>query len=171
MKLRGPALLFAAWAVHDVEEALAFPATCDHLAARSGVQALRLDARQSWFAVGLMGIAVATACWQGNRTGGRSRLYRATVAGLEAHVYTHVAGSLALRRYTAGAATAVPVMLPGARVARDELRRLGQPLDSQDLVRGASLLGPAAVLSQLLARLVPRRVEGRSRTNQRTLAY
>ncbi|TQL42824.1 uncharacterized protein with HXXEE motif [Leucobacter komagatae] len=166
MKLRGPSLLFAAWAIHDVEEALAFPATCEHLAARSGVGALRLDARQSWFAVGLMGIAVATACWQGARTGGRSRLYRATVAGLEAHVYTHIAGSLALRRYTAGAATAVPVMLPGARAARNELRLLGQPVNSQDLARGASLLVPTAVLSQLVARLVPRREKGRSHVSR-----
>ena len=156
MRLRGPALLFIAWALHDVEEAVAFPTTCETLARRTGIQRLRIDARQSWAAVGCMGILVAFACARGARTAGQSRLYRATAAGLEAHVYTHLAATIAQRGYTAGVATALPVMLPGAVAARRELRRVGRPMLAADFVRGAFLLLPAAVLSQTLARLLPR---------------
>lgn len=155
MKTRGPLALLAAWALHDVEEALTFPATCDALADLTGIERLRITRGQSWAAVGLMGALVALACWRGARTNGRSTLYRATAAGLEAHVYTHIAASLAQRRYTAGAATAVPVMLPGAVVARRELKRAGQPLRSRDYMRGAAILLPAALLSQTLARRLP----------------
>lgn len=156
MKLRGPAVLFTAWALHDVEEALAFPSTCDELADRTGFERLRLDSRQSWAAVGIMGALIATACWRGHRSNGRSPLYRAALAGLEAHVYTHIAASVIQRRYTAGVVTAVPVMLPGAIVARRELRRAKLPLRTSDFVRGASLLLPCALVSQALARLLPR---------------
>ncbi|GAA1566462.1 hypothetical protein [Leucobacter aridicollis] len=97
--VRGPLALFATWALHDVEEALAFPATCD----------------------------------------------------------THIAASLAQRRYTAGAATAVPIMLPGAVAARRELKGAGEPLRSPDYARGTAILLPAALLSQALARILPLR--------------
>lgn len=162
VRSRGPALLFAAWAAHDVEEALAFPDTCDGLADRTGVEALRITAAQSWAAVGMMGIVVAAACWRGTRTHGRSRVYRATVAGLEAHVYTHLAASVAQRRYTAGVATALPIMLPGAVAARHELRRSGSPLRPRDYALGVGLLLPLAFLSQAAARLLPKRNRGSS---------
>lgn len=155
MIARGPALLFTAWALHDLEEALAFPSTCDALAERTGIDGLRIGRRQSWVAVGLMGIVIAVACWRGSRTGGRSKLYRAAVAGLEWHVYTHLAASVAQRRYTAGVATAVPVMLPGAILARRELERDGIPIRARDSARGAVLLLPGAIVSQILARFVP----------------
>lgn len=155
MKLRGPALVFATWALHDVEEALAFPSTSDELAHVTGIESLRIDGRQSWTAVGIMGVFVATACFLGQKTEGRSRLYRAVLAGLEGHVYTHLVASAARRGYTAGVATAVPVMLPGAIAARRELRRAGAPLQIRDYIRGAILLIPAAALSHVLARLIP----------------
>ncbi len=157
MLARGPAHLFIAWAVHDVEEAVAFPSTCDALADRTGVEALRMDQRQSWLAVGLMGVLVALACRRGTISNGHSRFYRAMVAGLQAHVGTHLLASVLQHRYTAGVATALPVMLPGAESARRELRDLGEPLRAKDYAAGAALLLPAALGCQALARMLIRR--------------
>ncbi|MFC6356322.1 HXXEE domain-containing protein [Luethyella okanaganae] len=157
MNARGPAHLFVAWAIHDVEEAMAFPSTCDSLADTTGIEALRLDQRQSWLAVGLMGTIVALACRRGKTSNVRSRFYRAMVAGLHAHVGTHLLASLLQRRYTAGVATALPVMLPGAESALREIRDSGEPLRAKDYVAGAALLVPAALACQLLARVLIRR--------------
>lgn len=131
-----------------------FPATCERLAERTGLPRLRMDVRQSWIAVGLMGALVAFACRLGHRTAGRSRLYRAVTAGLEGHVATHLLASAVQRSYTAGVATALPVMLPGALLARHELRRAGIPLRTRDSLLGAAILIPAALACQVLARLV-----------------
>ncbi|MGO1320524.1 MAG: HXXEE domain-containing protein [Galactobacter sp.] len=157
MHARGPAHLFIAWVVHDVEEAVAFPATCGALADRSGLDALRMNQRQSWLAVGLMGVVVALGCHRGTMSNGCSRFYRAIVAGLRAHVGTHVLASLLQRRYTAGVITALPVMLPGAESARRELRDLGDPLRAKDYAAGALLLIPAALACQVLSRVLIRR--------------
>lgn len=160
MRFVGPTSLFTAWAIHDLEEALTFPSTCDHLADRTGVEYLRTDKRQSWAAVAIMAVLIGTACWRGQKTGGRSSMYRAALAGLEAHVYTHIAASASQRRYTAGVATALPVMLPGAMIARKELELSGRPLRTGDVLRGACLLIPSAIVSQLLARKIRRRGGG-----------
>lgn len=157
MRARGPAHLFIAWAVHDVEEAVAFPSTCEVLADRTGIEALRMDQRQSWLAVGLMGVVVALACRRGAVSNGRSRFYRAMVAGLHAHVGTHLLASVLQRRYTAGVLTALPVMLPGAESARREIRDSGRPLRGDDYAVGAALLVPAALVCQFLARVLIRR--------------
>ncbi|SJM62292.1 HXXEE domain-containing protein [Gulosibacter sp. 10] len=159
--MRGPGALFAAWTLHDVEEAVAFPQTCDRLADRTGAERLRMDGRQSWAAVGMMAVLVGTSCLRGERTRGRSRLYRAVLAGLEAHVGTHLIASAVLRGYTAGVATAVPVMLPGAVLARRELERRGAPLRSREYAVGAAVLIPAALLCHLLARLLPAKTRTR----------
>lgn len=153
--VKGPLTLFIAWALHDVEEAVAFPGTCDRLAERSGIDGLRMDSRQSWAAVGLMGVFVAVACWRGARKQGESRLYRFVVAGLEAHVGIHLAASAIQRRYTAGVVTALPVMLPAAVIARKELMRAGVPLRMRDYAAGAVILIPAALVCHLLARAIP----------------
>lgn len=152
-----PAKLFTAWLVHDIEEAITFPSTCDRLADQTGIERLRIDQRQSWVAVGLMGAVVALACRAGAKTAGRSQFYRAVVAGLEGHVATHIIASVVQRRYTAGVATAVPAMLPGAVAARRELRGAGSPLTPRDYLRGAAILLPAAMACQALARLFPKR--------------
>lgn len=153
--VRVPLALFIAWALHDVEEAVELPRTCDRLAERSGIDALRMSSRQSWAAVGFMGVLVAAACLRGAQTGGGSRLYRAVVAGLEVHVGTHLLASAVQRRYTAGVLTALPVMLPGARMARQELERAGAPLRRCDYVSGAALLLPAAIACHAVARMLP----------------
>lgn len=103
---KGPVSLLLAWALHDIEEALAFPSEWDHLANCTGIEQLRMSSRQSWTAVGLMGILVSVSCARGIHTRGGSLLYRAVVAGLEAHVLTHLGASIIQRRYTAGVATA-----------------------------------------------------------------
>lgn len=136
---------------------MAFPSTCDALADRTGIKALRMDQRQSWLAVGLMGVLVALACRRGAVSNGHSRFYRAMVAGLQAHVGTHLLASVLQRRYTAGLITALPVMLPGAESARRELLNSDAPLRAEDYAAGAALLIPAALVCQLLARiLIPR---------------
>lgn len=150
----GPATLFVSWALHDVEEAIMFPAACDELADRTGIERLRMTPPQSWAAVGAMGILIITACADGARRGGESRLYRATVAGLRAHVGTHLLTSLVQRGYTPGVLTALPVMLPGAQLARRKLRSTGAPLYARDYARGAAILLPAAFLSHAIARAI-----------------
>lgn len=157
MHARGPAHLVIAWTIHDVEEAAAFPSTCDALADRTGVEALRMDQRQSWLAVGLMGFVVALACLRGAVSNGHSRFYRVMVAGLQGHVGTHLLASALQRRYTAGVVTALIVMLPGAESARRELRNSGARLGMKDYAAGAALLIPAAFVCQLLARILIRR--------------
>lgn len=149
---RGPLALGIAWALHDIEEGVAFPGTARRLAEATGVEGLRIDSRGSWIAVGAMGALVAFACIRGVRTRGRSPLYRAVVAGLEAHVWSHLAASVVLRGYSAGVVTALPVMLPGALLARRDLRAGGVPLRAADYARGAGVLVPAAILCQVLGR-------------------
>ncbi|MCL6422008.1 HXXEE domain-containing protein [Brachybacterium sp. JHP9] len=153
MRARGPLMLFTAWALHDVEEALTFPDACDVLAARTGRSRLRMDARQSWTAVGAMGILVGAACLRGATSNGSSRLYRAVLAGLGAHVGTHLLASVAAHRYTPGVITAVPVMGAGAWAAAHDLEREGGGLSAADLRRGFAVLAPAVIVCHVLARL------------------
>ena len=116
-----------------------------------------MDSRQSWAAVGLMGVLVGIGCIRGAQTAGSSRLYRAVVAGLGAHVGTHLGATVLARRYTAGVVTAVPVMLPGAIVAGRELTRGGIPLRARDRALGAVVLVPAALVCHLIVRVAMRR--------------
>jgi hypothetical protein len=146
--------LFATWLVHDVEEVFTFPATSRLLAARLGTDRVVVSPAQSVLAIALMGVLVGAACVRGARTQGKSRLYRAVLAGLEAHVVTHVATSFSFKSYTAGIITAPLVMLPGARVARAQLRRGGSPLLPSDTVQGGAFLFAAAIVSHLVSRLV-----------------
>ncbi|MBD8467252.1 HXXEE domain-containing protein [Plantibacter sp. CFBP 8798] len=156
-RFRGPVWLFVAWVLHDIEEGAAFPATCDLLADRTGIRAFRMDARQSWLAVGLMGCLVGFACIRGVRTAGSSPLYRAVVAGLGAHTGSHVLASLLTQGYTAGVVSALPVMLPGAIVAERELARRGLPITARDRAMGALVLLPSAFVCHLIARVVVKR--------------
>lgn len=129
----GPWLLLAAWVLHDLEEAAA---------------------------VGLMAPLVGLACLRGARTNGRSRFYRAIIAGLGAHAGTHLGASALLRRYTAGVATALPVLLPGALAASRDLNRDGTPLRARDRALGAAILLPAALACHVFVRVTMRRRTG-----------
>src|SRR5699024_12384515 len=112
--MRGPGVLFASWELHDIEEALTFPSTTEHLAELTGIDALRMNTKQSVAAIGLVGAVLACAGVRGAKTHGTSPLYRYAGAGLEGHVVTHLMASGLLRGYTAGAITAVAGMWPGA---------------------------------------------------------
>ncbi|MGP9503607.1 HXXEE domain-containing protein [Specibacter sp. AOP5-B1-6] len=162
MSWKGPTALFTAWIIHDLEEAFAFPASCDRLVDRTGVEQLRITPQQSWIVVGLMGILVSVACGRGVHSTGKSAMYRAVVAGLEAHVVTHLGALVAQRGYTAGVATALPIMLPGALLARRELQRDGCELRFRDTVNGVTLLLPTALICQVVARLIRRVPAARS---------
>lgn len=94
--------------------------------------------------------------WPGVHSAGKSAMYRAVVAGLEAHVVTYLGASVAQRGYTAGVATALPIMLPGALTARRELRRDGCELRFRDTVNGVALLLPAALVCQVVEGLIRR---------------
>lgn len=158
-----PAMLFAGWLVHDLEEALTFPHTVDALRDRLGIDARSMSPRQSWTAVGLMGVFVGAACIRGGITSGKSGLYRRTVAGLELHVASHLVSSLALRGYSAGVVTALPVMYPAARCARQKLEADGVRLCARDYREGVALLLPAAVLCHGVADACERRRRPRTR--------
>lgn len=140
-------ILFMGWLVHDIEEALAFPSTTALLAERTGIKTLAINHRQSATAIGLVGLVVGFSCWRGARTNGESRLFRAVTAGLEGHVFTHIAASLVTRGYTAGVVTAPTIMLPAARCARG-----GIPSSTRSSVEGAMLLVSAAVCAHVVAR-------------------
>jgi hypothetical protein len=151
--MRGPAVLFAAWAIHDAEEALTFPATAARLAEITGIDSLRMNTKQSIAAIGLVGAVLAGASVRGTMTRGRSRLYRYAVAGLEAHVFTHLLSSVMLRGYTAGVITALPIMWPGAAFAKRELAGLGRALTTVDRRGGAALMTAVALASQISVRI------------------
>ena len=52
-------MLFAAWALHDAEEALTFPATADYIADLTGIDAVRMSTKQSVAAIGVVGAGLA----------------------------------------------------------------------------------------------------------------
>ena len=165
--LRGPGVLFASWVLHDIEEALAFPSTTEHLAELTGIDALRMNTKQSAAAIGLVGAVLACAGVRGAKTHGASPLYRYAVAGLEGHVFTHLMASVLLRRYTAGAITAVPVMWPGAAFARRELAAAGRPLDSAEWRYGGMVMAAVALSAHCAVR-VDWSARIRSRRSNRT---
>lgn len=152
--MKGPAALFAAWALYDLEEAVAFPSSTAHLAELTGRDSLRMNTAQSVAAVGLMGGFLGIVCLRGAHTHGCSRLYRYAVAGLGAHVFTHLLSSLALRRYAAGVATAVSIMWPGAVYVRRELERGGIKLSSGEWYRGVATMAAAAMVCQTAVRIL-----------------
>lgn len=55
--MRGPIMLFDAWALHDAEEALTFPATADYIADLTGIDAVRMSTKQSVAAIVVVGAA------------------------------------------------------------------------------------------------------------------
>ena len=165
--MRGPGVLFASWVLHDIEEALTFPSTTGHLAELTGIDALRMNTKQSAAAIGLVGAVLACAGVRGAKTHGASPLYRYAVAGLEGHVFTHLVASVLLRRYTAGVITAVPVMWPGAAFARRELAAVGRPLDNAEWRRGGMVMAAVALSAHCAVR-VDWSARIRSRRSNRT---
>ncbi|MFI7700790.1 HXXEE domain-containing protein [Nonomuraea sp. NPDC049480] len=124
--------LLAAWAVHDAEE-LATMARWARAARPRLEQRLpwvpwdRLEVSQRHVnvAIGLMGGVMAGAAALGARTGGRSAVFQAALAGFGAHGVTHLAQAAVTRGYTPGAVTAPVVVIPFSVWAWRRLRAAG----------------------------------------------
>lgn len=165
---RAAAGMFLAWAVHDLEELLTFPAASEQLAgklaqapwapARALARHVRMDRKESALAVALVGSLVATASARGITTEGRSRFFQSTLAVLGGHVLTHAAGSIILRGYSSGVVTAVLVVAPFSMWARRKLRAAGVLIEgTRPYAVGTALALPTAVASHALARFALRR--------------
>jgi Protein of unknown function with HXXEE motif len=171
--------LFAAWALHDLEEIAGtaywsqrvvpklrrrYPSVPDR--AWSTISVDRVGMAK---AVGLMAVAVAAATVEGERTGGRSRLFQAAVAGFGLHGLSHLAGSALARDYTPGVLTAPVLVIPYALCARRALGRAGawRPMSPADTA--VSLLVVAALIgaAQGGARLLDRRRTAAGRAQNR----
>jgi hypothetical protein len=161
--------LFAAWAVHDLEEIAG-------VAYWSRRVVPELRRRHPWVpdrvwrtastdptgmakAVGLMGIAVAGAAIAGERTGGRSPLFQAAIAGFGLHGLTHLAGSALARDYTPGVLTAPVLVIPYALWARRQLARAGvwRPMSAADAALALAVAGGLVAAAQGGARLLSAR--------------
>jgi hypothetical protein len=78
-------------------------------------------------AVGLMGGLMAVASGLGARTGGRSAVFQAALAGFGVHGVVHLAQAALFRGYTPGVVTAPIVVIPYSVWAWRRLRRAGVP--------------------------------------------
>jgi len=157
------AALFVAWAVHDAEERVTMSANSRALvhAAPSWVP-LPQDIRQHGLtqqhvdaALGLMAVVVGAAAVDGVRTRGRSEFFQSALFGFGCHGATHIAGSIAARRYTSGVVTAPIIVLPYWWWARRELARAGVPSRPAD-PRLALGVGPILIGVHLVARMLTR---------------
>ncbi|MFE2164998.1 HXXEE domain-containing protein [Streptomyces sp. NPDC059447] len=160
--------LFAAWAVHDLEEL----ATMTHWS-RTRVPVLRArqpgllpdrvwrrletaGGREFATAVGLMGLVVAAAAADGHRTGGRSAFFQDSLNGFGLHGLVHLAQAAATRGYTPGVVTSPLLVIPFTVWARGRLRRAGvlRPTRPRDVARGLAVAGVAAFAVNAAARRI-----------------
>ncbi|MBW5484880.1 HXXEE domain-containing protein [Streptomyces bambusae] len=157
--------LFAAWAVHDLEEL----ATMRRWA-RTRVPVLRARhpavPERVWrqlessggaeftAAVGVMAVVVAAAAADGHRTGGRSGFYQGALTGFGLHGLVHVGQALATRGYTPGVVTSPLLVVPFTLWARGRLRRAGvlRPTRARDAAYGLALAGAATAVSHVVGR-------------------
>ncbi|MEV0820156.1 HXXEE domain-containing protein [Nonomuraea rubra] len=126
--------LLAAWVVHDAEELATMArwtrAARPRLEERlPGVPWERLEVSQAHAnaAIGLMGGMMAVASGLGARTGGRSAVFQAALAGFGVHGVVHLAQAALFRGYTPGVVTAPVVVIPYSVWAWRRLRRAGVP--------------------------------------------
>ncbi|WP_329026083.1 HXXEE domain-containing protein [Streptomyces sp. NBC_00690] len=149
--------LFAAWTLHEAEEAAVMARWLRQNLPRLQERFPRVR-QETWdrlrddmtpgrvrTAIGLMGLVMAAAAADGHRTGGRSRLYQAALAGYGWHGLIHLGQSLALRGYTPGVATAPVVVLPFSLWAWRELLRSDVPHDLGRASAAAAVLFPVGL--------------------------
>ncbi|MER6582836.1 HXXEE domain-containing protein [Nonomuraea sp. NPDC001023] len=124
--------LLAVWAMHDAEELATMAGWARRARPRlerlyPGVPWERLEVSQARVnvAIGLMGGVVAGASALGARSGGRSPVFQAVLAGFGLHGVVHLAQAAATRGYTPGVATAPLVVIPFSAWAWRRLRRAG----------------------------------------------
>lgn len=161
--------LLLAWAVHDLEEVLAFerwtrtavPRLRERFPRVPGVLWQRLestDAQEFALAVGIVGVFMAAASVAGQASGGRSRYFQLMLAGFGLHAAGHVVTAVGARGYTPGVVTAPLVAAPFAAWAMRRLRAAGiwEELSARDIVPGTVLALAVFVGSQALARALSR---------------
>ncbi|MEV0379696.1 HXXEE domain-containing protein [Nonomuraea sp. NPDC050643] len=129
--------LLAAWAVHDAEELATMAGWARRARPRleerfPGVPWERLEVSQRHVnvAIALMGGVMAGAAAMGARTGGRSPVFQAALAGFGLHGVGHLVQAAVTRGYTPGAVTAPVVVIPYSVWAWRRLRRAGVPVRS-----------------------------------------
>jgi uncharacterized protein with HXXEE motif len=161
--------LFAAWAIHDLEEIVGtrywrrtaiprlrarYPAVPEAVWRTAGV-----ETSQMAIAVSLVGVPVAVASARGAGTGGRSPLFQAAVTAYGLHGAGHIAGSLLARDYTPGVLTSPLIVVPYALWARRRLQRIGvwQPMPGRDVALSLLAVPPLVVGAQALARILTKR--------------
>jgi uncharacterized protein with HXXEE motif len=161
--------LLLAWAVHDLEEVLAFGpwkrSAVPRLRARfprvPGLvwRQLESESTQDYaLAVATVGVLMATASVAGQASGGRSRYFQLMLAGFGLHTISHVASAVAARGYTPGVVTAPLVAAPFAAWARRQLKAAGvwEKLSARDIVPGTALALAVFAGSHALARALNR---------------
>jgi hypothetical protein len=161
--------LLLAWAVHDLEEVLAFEpwkrTAVPRLRARfprvPGLVWRQLEmtnAQDFALAVALVGVLMATASAAGQASGGRSRYFQLMLAGFGLHTVGHVASAVGARGYTPGVVTAPLVAAPFAAWARHQLKAAGiwEKLSARDIGPGSVLALAVFVGSHALARALNR---------------
>ena len=84
---------------------------------------------QAAVAVGLVGTVMAAAAAAGARSGGRSGLYQAVLAGFGWHAVGHLVQAVAMGGYAPGVVTAPVVVAPFSLWAWRRLRTAGVPAD------------------------------------------
>ncbi|WP_203231377.1 HXXEE domain-containing protein [Nocardioides caldifontis] len=151
--------LFAAWAVHDLEELCTMAGWGDRARPRlernvawvppAVWRRMSVTQEHATLAIAVMGGVMASASASGARTGGRSPWFQAVLAGFGLHAVPHVASAALTRGYTPGVVTAPTVVGPFALWAWRELRRAGVPIAT--IPPAAVVLGPAVVLGAHVA--------------------
>jgi hypothetical protein len=124
--------LLAAWAVHDAEELATMAGwvrknrpRLERLCPWVPWERLEMSQPQVNVAIGVMGGVIAGASALGARTGGRSPVFQAVLAGFGVHGVAHLAQSVAARGYTPGVVTAPVVVIPFSVWAWRRLREAG----------------------------------------------
>lgn len=107
MRRRVPAMVLAAWAVHDAEELIAIRGRAGQ-SLSGGTDISGHFAR----AVAAMAVIMSALAVEGVRTRGESALWRASVTAFGMHGIAHIGMSATVRAYTPGAVTAAGVVLP-----------------------------------------------------------
>jgi hypothetical protein len=161
--------LFAAWAVHDLEELPTMAAWTRRRARRLGWARPMSQAHVN-VAIALMGVVVAAGAVEGARTGGRSGFYQAALAGFGWHAGGHLLSAVALREYTPGLVTAPLLVAPFSLWAWRRLGAAGVGRDGGRATAWGAILTAASLLvahaaAAILTRRRPRRPvsAGRSR--------
>jgi hypothetical protein len=162
--------LLAAWIVHDLEELATMPAFSHSPdLPRPLAKVLPMSRTEAATAIGLTGAAMAAASAAGAATGGRSRFFQASLMGFGLHAGTHLAQSVALRRYTPGLVTTPLVVIPFSLWAWRRLKADGVPIAPSD--RRLNLALAAVVpLSHAIARLPRLRRQSTQRNNGSRMA-